>query len=136
MAKNKNSERQGPAKRPEQVLGIDRPDLDPEGWMAERPDYWMDLDPPALTRGAWLRHRVAEAAACLGLHLPESSRAPVSEEEWIRLSEMALGPLPRPKRARPKAKARPTEPDARKPARKPEASSPAPAAEPRAPAAR
>lgn len=121
MAKNKTNKQPSP-RAPEQTLGVDCPDMDPEGWMAERPNYWLELpDPPPPTRAAWLRHRVAEAAAYFGMALPADSPARVSEEEWIRLSETALGPLPRPEKAPRKREARPAPPDAREPARKPEA---------------
>lgn len=110
-------------RRAEQSLGVDCPE-DTEGWMAERPNYWLDLPaPPPPTRGAWLRHRITEAAAYFGMAQLADSPAPLSEEEWIRLSEMALGPLPRPEKPGPKRKARPASPDAREPARKPEAHS-------------
>lgn len=120
----------------EQTLGVDCPE-DTEGWMAERPNYWLDLpDPPPPTRASWLRHRIAEAAAYFGIASPVEAPAPVSEEEWIRLSEMALGPLPRPEpeKPSPKREARPASPDARQPARKPEAYSQEPG--PRAPVTR
>lgn len=96
--------------------------FDPEGWMSERPTYWIDLEPPeAPTRAAWLRHRAREFATWL--HLAERKRDPqITEEEWIRLSEQALGPLPRPTPP-PKKAARSAKPNAPKTARKPPASS-------------
>ena len=99
-------------------------EFDPEGRMRENPTYWMDLpDAEPLTRAAWLRHRAREFATWL--HLAKSKVEPkVSEEEWIALSETALGPLPRPGAAAQK-KARPAKPDARKSAREPPAHSPA-----------
>lgn len=106
-------------------------DFDPEGWMSERPTYWLDLpDAESPTRLAWLRHRIRQAASFYGLReeAPGELRAKVPEEEWIRLSEMALGPLPRPdKKIKPARKnvakkaARPASPDARGTARKPPA---------------
>lgn len=100
-------------------------EFDPEGWMAERPTYWFDLpDPEPPSRLAWLRHRAREAACRLGLAETPAERERVTQEEWIRLSEIALGPLPRPEK--PRKKARPASPDAREPARKPKAYSPKP----------
>lgn len=102
-------------------------ELDAGGWMSERPRYWLDLpDPEPPTRAAWLRHRLAEAASLLR---PRADADPwaqprTSEEEWIRLSEQALGPLPRPADLPQERKARSATPNARKPARKPTAYSP------------
>jgi hypothetical protein len=94
--------------------------FDPEGWMSERPLYWLQLpeiEPP--TRAAWLRHRAREFATWL--HLAERKRDPqITEEQWIALSEQALGPLPRPERTPPK-KPRSATPNAGKSARKPAA---------------
>lgn len=111
-------------------------ELDPEGWMSEHPTYWMDLpDPEPPTRLAWLRHRLREAASYLGVAPSEPAPAPrVSEEEWTRLSETALGPLPRRGDFAQREEARPAAPDSRKTASKPAASSPA-ARRPRARAA-
>lgn len=103
--------------------------FDPEGWMSERPTYWLDLpDPEPPTRASWLRHRTREFATWL--HLAERKRDErVSQEEWIALSEQALGPLPRPEPERPAkrqpSKSRPAKPDAANTARKPAAYSPA-----------
>lgn len=102
-------------------------ELDAEGWMSERPRYWLDLpDPEPPTRAAWLRHRLMEAASFL---LPGAAHDPwtqprLSEEEWIRLSEQALGPLPRAADVPQERKARSAAPNARESARKPEAYSP------------
>ena len=110
-------------------------DFDPDGWMSERPTYWLDLpDPDAPTRMAWLRHRVRQAASYFGVREEDCRelRAKVPEEEWIRLSEMALGPLPRPAKTpkqrtnAAKKQARPATPDARKTAREPKAHSQTP----------
>ena len=97
---------------------------DPEGWMAERATYWRDLGPLGQpTRMAWLRHRLQEARRALGIEpveVPEPTER-TSEEEWIRLSETALGPLPRREHTDVRTEARPAAPDARKSARKPAA---------------
>lgn len=101
-------------------------DIDPEGWMRERPTYWLDLpEPEPPTRAAWMRHRALEFASWL--HLARSKSEPeVSEEEWIALSEQALGPLPRPV-LNSGTHARSATPNAQGSARKPPAYSPEPA---------
>ena len=73
-------------------------DFDPEGWMSERPRYWLDRGPSmAPSRLASLRRRLREAASALGApRLDARPQSRTTEEEWIRLSEQALGPLPRP----------------------------------------
>lgn len=101
-------------------------DMDPDGSMSERPDYWVDEPrPAAATRLAWLRHRLEEAARLLGATDPDPWAQPrTSQEEWIRLSEQALGPLPRPADMPQEREARSSAPNARQPARKPKAYSP------------
>lgn len=73
-------------------------DFDPEGWMSERPRYWLDRGSSmSAGRLASLRRRLREAAAAMGASRLDGKRQPrATEEEWIRLSEQALGPLPRP----------------------------------------
>ncbi|MGE4243219.1 hypothetical protein [Ramlibacter sp.] len=103
-------------------------DMDPDGSMSERPDYWRDLPPPEPpTRLAWLRHRARAAADLLRTPAPEPDpwmQPRVPEEEWIRLSEQALGPLPRQADIPQERKARSAAPNARQHARKPVAYSP------------
>lgn len=102
-------------------------DMDPDGSMSERPDYWLDEpQPEPPTRLAWLRHRLRAAAALLGRPAdPDPWTQPrTTEEEWIRLSEKALGPLPRPADIPQERKARSAAPNAQKAARKPKAYSP------------
>lgn len=103
-------------------------DMDPDGWMSERPRYWLDLrhpEPPS--RAAWLRHRCREAAAYLrSRHEDPWTQPRTPEEEWIRLSEQALGRLPRPEKpeGQKQAQARSAPPNPPRPARKPKAYSP------------
>ena len=114
---------------PDLIEIVDDPidEFDPEGWMSERPAYWLDLpSPEPPTRLAWLRHRLAEAAARLGFFLPPDPAPRVSYEEWTRLSEMALGPLQHRDDFAVRREARPAAPDSRKSASKPQASSPTP----------
>lgn len=95
--------------------------------MSDRPRYWLDLpNPEPPTRAAWLRHRLAEAASFLRPRAPDPWTQPTtSEEEWIRLSEQALGPLPRPAEfPRQEGGARSGVPNAREPASKSESHSP------------
>lgn len=100
-------------------------DLDPEGWMSERPRYWLDRDDPEPpTRAAWLRHRWRQVAALLRREADPWNQPRTPEEEWIRLSEQALGPLPRPSDIPQERKARSAEALAPETARKPAASSP------------
>ena len=109
-----------------EIFDDPRDEFDPEGWMAEHPNYWMDLpDPEPPTRLAWLRHRMHEAASYFGCAQPVPVPEPqVSDEEWTRLSEMALGPFPRRGDFVQKEEARPAMPDSRNTASKPPASSP------------
>lgn len=118
-----------------QSLGVDCPE-DTEGWMAERPTYWLDLpeaEPPS--RLAWLRHRAREAASLLGVRIEDPwKKAGNADAEWRRLSEIALGPLPPAPgelRAKSKAQAGAKKPGAGKQARNAAASI---ALAPRAPA--
>lgn len=76
------------------------PDLDPEGWMAERRSYWTKQGEPKKLGAA--AHCVAAMRAILARlnPLPSAHRRkrldPVTEwvhEDWSRLSESALGPL-------------------------------------------
>lgn len=77
-------------------------DFDPEGWMSERPRYWLDRGPSVSPgRLASLRRRLREAASALGPSRLDAQQPRTTEEEWIRLSEQALGPLPRPPAAEP-----------------------------------
>ena len=101
-------------------------DLDQDGSMSERAGYWVDEPFPAPpTRLAWLRHRLTEAARLLAAAQPDPWTQPrTSEEEWIRLSEQALGRLPRPADLPQEREARSARPNAREPARKPKAYSP------------
>lgn len=101
-------------------------DMDPDGSMSERPDYWQTLPPPEPpTRMAWLRHRLRQAAALVGAAQPDPNAEPrLSHAEWTRLSEQALGPLPQPGDYADRKQARSATPNARKPARKPAAYSP------------
>lgn len=104
-------------------LAPDLPEgLDPEGWMGERPTYWLEQPwVEAPTPAAWLRHRAREFATWL--HLAESKRErQPSQEEWIAASEQALGPLPHPPRKR-GAKSRPADSAAREAPKKPAARS-------------
>lgn len=77
-------------------------DFDPEGWMSERPRYWLDRGPSmSPSRLSALRRRLREAASEMGASRLDGKRRPrTTQEEWIRLSEQALGPLPRPPVAR------------------------------------
>jgi len=77
---------------------------DPEGWMAERPDYWATLTAADLaesmvpSREALLRFRLLEAWE--GLRLLGQGRARLeshawgSKEEWLRLIETEFEPEP------------------------------------------
>ena len=116
-----------PDSLPDEIEIFDDPhdEFDPEGWMSEHPTYWTDLpDPEPPTRLAWLRHRLREAASYFGVAQSEPAPAlRVSEEEWVRLSEMALGPLPRQGDFAQREEARPAAPDSRNTASKPAASS-------------
>jgi hypothetical protein len=67
---------------------------DPEGWMSERLDYWIEPAATAPTRGAWLWHRLAQGA--LHLHAiaarrldPKPEHRPTAEE-WARLAAQAF----------------------------------------------
>lgn len=101
-------------------------DLDPDGSMSERPDYWTDLGPPEPpTRLAWLRHRLRQAAALVGVQTPDPWSSPhVPQAEWTRLSEEALGPLLKAGDYADRKQARSSAPNARTTARKPAAYSP------------
>jgi hypothetical protein len=117
---NSNPKTPGKERRDQSSTAQPFDDFDPEGWMSERPTYWMDLpeiEPP--TRAAWLRHRAREFATWLGV-AENKAELKVSQEEWIRLSESALGPLPRPARRKPKNE-RATSDGAREAAKKPAA---------------
>ena len=69
---------------------------DPEGWMSERPDYWMQQSlPPLPTRAAFIRHRIDELfdIACSW----KSSSAPawpatrIADAHWRGLADSVFG---------------------------------------------
>jgi hypothetical protein len=76
------------------------PDLDPEGWMVERSDYWTELGQPKKLGGA-ARWVAALRSILARLNpLPSARRrarlaqaTELTHEDWTRLSESALGPL-------------------------------------------
>lgn len=70
---------------------------DPEGWMSERADYWIDwTDPPLPSRAALLRHRIGEFIALLRSLMPHKAPAwpaeRVAEAVWHRAVEEVFGP--------------------------------------------
>lgn len=80
-------------------LGNDFDDPD-ELWM-ERQRYWEELERPQLpTRDAWLRHRARECLAFLRWPRKAEIETRPPDEEWIRLFEAEVGPLPRRERFR------------------------------------
>lgn len=70
---------------------------DPEGWMSENANYWLNLpDIQPLTRQAWVRYKIKELVELLWLlKYPKASPwdgERIPESEWIRLYETVFGP--------------------------------------------
>lgn len=69
---------------------------DPEGWMSENANYWLNLpDLQPLTRQAWVRSKIKELVELLWL-LKHPKASPwdgerIPESEWIRLYETVFG---------------------------------------------
>lgn len=70
---------------------------DPEGLMAERPDYWTSLPAPAIPpRESWPKRcwdRIVMFLEGLGLSAPRrATEERVPDEEWTKLYEEEFGP--------------------------------------------
>lgn len=76
------------------------PDLDPEGWMAERASYWAKREQPKKLGAAARCVAAVSAIVARWNPLPSARRrarieqaTELTHEDWERLSESALGPL-------------------------------------------
>jgi hypothetical protein len=69
---------------------------DPEGWMSERPDYWMQMsDPPLPTRAAFIWHRINElfdiARSWKSGSAPAWQATATSDAQWRGLADSVFG---------------------------------------------